>query len=90
MVHRAVTLDLAQTPVAAGEAVAIVGESSRIGLPGELAWLPLAPPAALETRLLARAFGRSAAAARLLAAAEQIADELGWRADVPAGHAERR
>ena len=90
VVHRSVTLDLAQTPVVAGEAIAIVGESSRIGLPAELAWLPLHPPAALETRLLARALGRTAAADRLLAAAEAIADEFGWRAEVPAGHAERR
>ena len=90
VVHRSVTLDLAQTPVVAGEAIAIVGESSRLGLPAELAWLPLHPPAALETRLLARAVGRTAAADRLLAAAEEIADEFGWRAEVPAGHAERR
>ncbi len=79
VVHRAVSFDLAQTPVVAGEAVAIVGESSRLGLPGELTWLRLQPPAGLETRLVARALGRTPATDRLLAAAEEIADELGWR-----------
>lgn len=79
VVHRSVTLDLAQTPVVAGDAVAIVGCSSRIGLPGELVWLPIRPVAALETRLIASALGRTAAAERLLTAAEAIADERGWR-----------
>jgi DNA-binding transcriptional LysR family regulator len=86
VVHRPVALDVAQTPVAAGEAIAIVGESSRVGLPGDVTWLPLSPPTALETRLLARASNRKAAADRLLAAAEDVADELGWRD----GHSGRR
>jgi DNA-binding transcriptional LysR family regulator len=77
--HREISLDLAQTPVHEGRAVAIVGESTRVGLPGELVWLPLSPPAALPVALLARRADRAPAAARLLDAAEEVADELGWR-----------
>jgi DNA-binding transcriptional LysR family regulator len=81
IVHRAISLDLALTPLVAGEAVALAGESSRLGLPGGLVWLPLDPPAVFETRLLTRAGGTSAAAQRLLAVAEEVADEMGWRGD---------
>jgi DNA-binding transcriptional LysR family regulator len=81
VMHRKVTLDLALTPLVAGEAVALAGESARLGLPGDLVWLPLDPPTAFETRLLARAGGTNPAAERLLAAAEEVADELGWRGD---------
>jgi DNA-binding transcriptional LysR family regulator len=77
--HRDVTVDLAQTPVHDGRAVAIVGESTRVVLPAELAWLPLAPPVALPVTLLARAGDRPPAVGRLLAAAEEVADTLGWR-----------
>jgi DNA-binding transcriptional LysR family regulator len=58
-------------PRAAGE---------RICLPGDLVWLPLDPPALFETRLLARAGGTNPAMGRLLDAAEEVADALGWRA----------
>jgi hypothetical protein len=57
----------------------IVGESSRVGLPGELTWIPLAPPAFLETRLVARVFGRPPALERVLSAAVEAAEGLGWR-----------
>lgn len=80
VVHRAVALDLALTPLVAGEAVALAGESARLGLPGDLVWVPLDPPAAFETRLLTRAGGTTPAAERLLDAAEEVADDLGWRA----------
>ena len=66
-----------------GRAVAIVGESTRVGLPAELAWLPLVPPVALPVRLLARTLDRAPAVDRLLTAAEEVADQLGWR-----GHAD--
>ncbi len=89
VLHRTVTLDLAHTPVVAGEAVAITGESSRLGLPADLVWLPLDPPAALETRLLARAGRANPAAERLLTVAEEVADEFGWRG-APAVDAARR
>jgi DNA-binding transcriptional LysR family regulator len=78
--HRDVTFDLAQTPVSEGRAVAIVGESTQVGLPAELAWRPLSPPAALPVRLLARKLDRTPAVDRVLAAAEEVADGLGWRA----------
>jgi DNA-binding transcriptional LysR family regulator len=78
--HRDVSFDLAQTPVTEGRAVAIVGESTRAGLSAELAWLPLSPPVALPVRLLARTLDRPPAIDRLLTAAEEVADELGWRA----------
>lgn len=87
VVHRTLTLDLAQWPVARGEAIAIVGESSRVGLPDDLIWLPLAPEAVLESRLLSRRLGRPPAVERLLRAAEEIARELGWIDPAPAGHA---
>jgi DNA-binding transcriptional LysR family regulator len=49
---RALSFDLAHTPVAAGDAVAIVGESTQTGLPPDLAWRPLVPPVAFEVALL--------------------------------------
>jgi DNA-binding transcriptional LysR family regulator len=84
---RTLSFDLAQTPVAAGEAVAIVGESTLAGLPADLAWVPLAPPASLAIALLVRADGRPPAVDRLLAVAADIARELDW---LPAGHAAAR
>jgi DNA-binding transcriptional LysR family regulator len=81
---RTLSLDLAHTPVAAGEAVAIVGESTLAGLPPELAWIPLSPPAALEIALLVRARDRPPLVERVLALAPEVAREFGWLA---AGHA---
>jgi hypothetical protein len=69
--------------------VAVAGESSRLGLPADLVWLPLDPPAALETCLLARRGGANPAAERLLTVAEEVAEELGWRG-APAVDAARR
>jgi DNA-binding transcriptional LysR family regulator len=77
--HRDVSVDLGQTPVHEGRAVAIIGESARSVQPAELAWLPLAPPVTLPVELLARAGDRPPAVGRLLDAAEAVADELGWR-----------
>jgi len=77
---RDLSFDLAQTPVHAGAAFAIVGESTRVGLPADLAWVPLVPRAALPVSLLARQLYRTPAVGRLLDAAEAVADELGWRA----------
>jgi DNA-binding transcriptional LysR family regulator len=81
---RTLSFDLAQTPVAAGEAVAIVGESTLSGLPSDLAWIPLAPPATLEIALLVRDHDRAPAVERLLAVARDVARELRW---LPAGDA---
>jgi DNA-binding transcriptional LysR family regulator len=75
---RTLTFDLAYTPVASGEAVAIVGESSRTGLPDELCWVPLAPDAALAVSLVARRHKRSPAVAGMLDTAMDVARELGW------------
>jgi len=75
---RTVSFDLAQTPVGRGDAVAIVGESTRNGLPDDLRWLPLDPPADLEIALVARRNGRSPALDQVLDAAGPIAVELGW------------
>jgi DNA-binding transcriptional LysR family regulator len=69
---------IAQTPVAAGEAVAIVAESTRVGMPRELVWLPLSPPAALPVSLLVRALDRAPVVERVLALSEDVAAELGW------------
>ena len=76
---RDLSFDLAQTPVHEGKAVAIVGESTLVGLPTDLVWLPLSPPAALEVRLLALGLDRAPAVERVLDTAEEIADEFGWR-----------
>ena len=76
---RALSFDLAYTPVLQGDVIAIIGESSiTLGLPEELCWLPLAPPAAFEVSLLARSHNRSPALDRMLDAATGIADALGW------------
>ena len=76
---RDVSVDLQHTPVLEGRAVAIVGESTRVSLPPRLSWIPLRPPATLEVRLLARTLNRPPAVNSFLAAAETIADVLGWR-----------
>ena len=78
VLERSPALDLAQTPVVDGRAVAIVGESSRTVLPAELTWRALSPPAALEVAIVARAQPRSPALERLLAAAAEAAAQLGW------------
>ncbi len=76
---RSLSFDLAYTPVLQGEAVAITGESSAaLGLPDELCWLPLTPPASLEVALLARRHKRSPAVDRMLASATEISSDLGW------------
>ena len=76
---RTLSFDLAYTPVLRGEAVVVTGESSSsIGLPEQLRWLPLSPPASFEVSLLARRHNRSPAVNRLLAAATAICGELGW------------
>ena len=78
VLERSAELDLGQTPVVDGRAVAIVGESSRTVIPDALVWVALSPPAALEVALVARAGGRSPALERLLAAARDAAARLGW------------
>jgi DNA-binding transcriptional LysR family regulator len=78
VLERSAALDLAQTPVVEGRAVAIVGESSRTVLPPELTWVALRPPAALDVALVARARDRSPALERLLATAGDAAAALGW------------
>jgi DNA-binding transcriptional LysR family regulator len=80
IVLRTLSFDLAYTPVARGEAIAIVAESSTHGLPGDLRWLPLSPPAHLDVALIAAACGeRAPSVERTRAAALEIAEEFGWR-----------
>ena len=43
---RTVSFDLAYSPLVQSRAVAVVGESSRFGLPDDLCWLPLSPRSA--------------------------------------------
>jgi DNA-binding transcriptional LysR family regulator len=78
VLERSAALDLAQTPVVEGRAVAIVGESSRTVLPPEVTWVALTPPAALDVALVARARDRSPALERVLATAADAAVALGW------------
>ena len=75
---RTLSFDLTYDPIARAEAVAIVGESSRLDLPKELRWLPLSPPVSFDVSLLARSYNRSPAVDRMLDAATGIADALGW------------
>ena len=76
---RALSFDLAYTPVLRGEAVVITGESSSsLGLPDQLCWLPLSPSVSFVVSLLARRHNRSPAVSRLVDAATTIAGELGW------------
>lgn len=70
--------DLGYGPILRAEAVAIIGESSRSGLPDELCWLPLVPAATFEVSVLARRHGRSPALDRMLDTATGIADALDW------------
>jgi DNA-binding transcriptional LysR family regulator len=74
---RTVSFDLGYSPVVQGQAVAVIGESSRIGLPDQLCWLPLSPAVSLEVSLLVRR-NQSPAVARLVAAATDVATDLGW------------
>jgi DNA-binding transcriptional LysR family regulator len=78
VLERSAALDLAQTPVVDGRAVAIVGESSRTVLPPELTWVALSPPATLDVTLVVRADDRSPALDRLLATAREAAETMGW------------
>ena len=75
---RTLTFDLTYGPILRGEAVAIIGESSRLDLPEELCWLPLSPAVSFEVSLLARSHSRSPAVDRMLDAATGIADAFGW------------
>ncbi len=75
---RTLTFDLRYSPIAQGDAVAIVGESTTSELPGELCWLPLSPPVSLEVSLLARRHNRPRAVDLMLDAATAISDELSW------------
>jgi LysR family transcriptional regulator, benzoate and cis,cis-muconate-responsive activator of ben and cat genes len=75
---RTLSLDLAYSPLTRGDAVSIVGESSRSGMPDELCWVPLSPPASLEVSFLARRHHRSPAVSRMLDASAAISGDLGW------------
>jgi DNA-binding transcriptional LysR family regulator len=78
VLERSAELDLAQTPVVDGRAVAVVGESSRTVLPAGLTWVALSPPTVLEVALVVRAHDRSPALDRLIAAARDAAARLAW------------
>jgi DNA-binding transcriptional LysR family regulator len=65
--------------IAAGDAVAIVGESAATSLPAGLVWRPLSPVAALETALVVAAHSRPPAVERFASLATDAASELGWR-----------
>jgi DNA-binding transcriptional LysR family regulator len=75
---RTLTFDLRYSPILQGDAVAIVGESTTSGLPNELCWVSLAPPACFEVSLTARRHARSPAVSRMLDTAAAIAEDLGW------------
>ncbi len=78
VLHRTLTFDLRYSPIVAGDAVSIVGESTTSGLPDELCWLALSPPANFEVSLIARSHRRSPAVSRVLEEAVTISEDLGW------------
>ena len=87
---RTLSFDLAQTPIARGDGVAIVGESSHGGL-GDLCWVPLHPRVTLDVVLVSRLHHRPPAAGRLLDAGAAVSAEFGWVQPQPAlmpNHAE--
>ncbi len=75
---RTVSFDLAYSPLVQSRAVAVVGESSRFGLPDDLCWLPLSPAVSFAVSTLARRRNRSPALGRVLDATQRVAADLGW------------
>ena len=75
---RATSFDLGYGPIQRHEAVAIVGESSRLGLPDELLWVPLQPEVRLDVSFLVRSHNRSPVVDRILDTSGTIAGELRW------------
>jgi DNA-binding transcriptional LysR family regulator len=75
---RSVSFDLTYTAIADGEAVAVIGESSRVGVPPELCLKPLSPPTAFEVSLLVRRYQRSPIVDQILETAPAISEEFGW------------
>lgn len=75
---RSVSFDLAYTSIADSDAIAIIGESSRVGLPPGLCLLPLAPPASVEVSLLVRRYNRSPVVDLILDNARDISTQFGW------------
>ncbi len=70
--------DLAYLPIVEGRAVSIVGISVADSVPASLRWLPLEPEASIEIKLVTRRGTRPLAVDRLVRAATEIADDLGW------------
>ncbi|HXO08620.1 MAG TPA: LysR substrate-binding domain-containing protein [Solirubrobacteraceae bacterium] len=75
---RALTFDLRYSPIVENGAVSIIGESTTSGLPEELSWVALEPPACFEVSLIARRHSRSPAVGRVLDSAVVISADLGW------------
>ncbi|MGE7435327.1 LysR family transcriptional regulator [Kitasatospora sp. NPDC001175] len=75
---RRLSFDAAHTPVARGEALAIVGRSAARTLPAGLLWRPLAPVATIEIHLLTRGRPTRPAVTRLLRVASDTARAGGW------------
>ncbi|MCX5175388.1 LysR family transcriptional regulator [Streptomyces goshikiensis] len=76
--ERQLSFDAAHMPVTQGQAVSVVGESARPGLPAGLVWRPLSPAAAIEIHLLTRGTAERPATARLLQVASRTARTHGW------------
>ena len=75
---RSVSFDLAYSSVTDSDAVAIIGESSSVGLPAGLRLLPLTPPAAMEVSLLVRRYNRSPIVDQMLETLPAVTEQLGW------------
>jgi DNA-binding transcriptional LysR family regulator len=75
---RSVSFDLAYSSIADSDVVAIIGESSSVGLPDGLRLVALDPPVAIEVSLLVRRHNRSPVVDRILETLPAVTEELGW------------
>ncbi len=75
---RALTFDLRYSPIVEDGVVSIVGESTTSGLPAQLRWVSLDPPACFEVSLIARRYNQSRAVSQVLDSAVAISEDLGW------------
>jgi hypothetical protein len=78
LVAAATPFDPGYAAIAAGEAVSIVGESARDGLPAALAWVALDTARRVEVSLLVRADEREPSVGRVVEAMLGDARALGW------------
>lgn len=78
VVERGIAFDLSQRFVAGGTGSTLVGQSSAVGLPNNLRWIPLAEPVAVAVALVLPAGEHPAAVKRFHQIARTHAAAHGW------------